>query len=188
MESFPLCSVCSVWNELKIKINVDILLVKKMSLDVKCFDSLTTSSCYWFPCWLSVIMTVLIFTFFISSLINFVLFCRHKWAKRIFRYVLLLMYHGFHGDYFQSLNTVKNKKKWLLMSISATGSAGGEDHFAEWSPFEGAGLYWESKYQCAVFVCVCSLLGTSEHQIHVPFSHDSVASSNRSYCSPTASA
>lgn len=92
----------------------------------KCFNSWTTSNYCWFHCWLSVVMTILIFTFysffFISSSIILSFFCRHNWAQGIFRYVLLLMSLGFHGDSFQSLNTVKNNNKILF------------DYYPYWCP------------------------------------------------------
>lgn len=67
---------------------------------------------------------------------------------------------------FKFLNAGKNNNKTLQVSVtsvsfSVTGSAGGEDHLAERSPFEGAGLRGESKYR-RLFVLRAFSSGTNE--------------------------
>lgn len=67
---------------------------------------------------------------------------------------------------FKFLNAGKNNNKSLQVSVtsvsfSVTGSAGGEDHLAERSPFEGAGLRGESKYR-RLFVLRAFSSGTNE--------------------------
>lgn len=67
---------------------------------------------------------------------------------------------------FKFLNAGKNNSKSLQVSVtsvsfSVTGYAGREDHLAERSPFEGAGLRGESKYR-RLFVLRAFSSGTNE--------------------------
>lgn len=77
---------------------------------------------------------------------------------------------------FKFLNAGKNNNQSLQVpvtpvSFSVTGSAGGEDHLAERSPFEGAGLRGESKYRHIFFFCYTGFFiwAKTKHGVHMAF-------------------